>query len=49
MSLFVAAADQLSKKIKLLLSFVSGDGGSAVVTIRKPGLIKSDLCANSVG
>src|SRR5260370_14129229 len=44
--LFVRAADQLSKNIVLPLSSASGDGGSAIVTIRKPRLIKSDLCAN---
>jgi hypothetical protein len=47
--LFVGAADQVSKKIELLLSSASGDGESAIVTIRKPRLIKSDLCANGVG
>ena len=47
--LFVGAADQLSKKIELLLSAAGGDGGSAIVTIRKPRLIKSDLCGNGVG
>ena len=47
--LFVDAADQLSKKIELLLSSASGDGESAIVTIRKPRLIKSDLGANGIG
>ena len=49
MVLFVGVADQVYKKIELLLSCTSGDRRLPVITIRKPGLIKSDLCANGVG
>jgi hypothetical protein len=47
--LFAGEADQRPKKIQLLLSSASGDGESAIVTIRKPRLIKSDLFANGIG
>jgi hypothetical protein len=42
------AGDQLSNKIQLLLRALP-EIAAAIVTITKPGLIKSDLCANSVG
>ena len=46
---FVGAADQLSKKIELMLSYASRDQELAVITTRQPRLIKCDLCANGIG
>ncbi len=47
--LFVGAADQRPKNIELVRSCTSGDEGFAVITIGKPRLIESDLCANGLG
>ena len=47
--LFVGTADQRPEKIELTLSCTSGYRGLAVITIRKPRLIKSDLGANGIG